>query len=130
MHPIAATVAIDAAGRRVHQGSRHAAPAQRVQQGAGALVGVAHGGRWRQMQHPLRQASEAAQALGPVQIAPQRRGARRAQRRHTHPLRTQRTHRQLARQQGCNTQANVATTDDQQATAAKARGQGAQGGLD
>jgi hypothetical protein len=60
-----------------------------------------------------------------VQITRKRRDASPAQSSHARGLRSERAHRELVRQQARHAKTNVSASDDENAAAAKARGQSA-----
>ena len=64
-------VAIDTAGRAIHQLQRRRAPAQRAQQGSQAWIAPAFAGRRRQIEHALRKTGQSRQAAGTIQITQQ-----------------------------------------------------------
>ena len=78
------------------------------------------------MQHPLRQARQAAQAGGLVQVAHQRPHAQGAQFVDPRGVRGQGQHLHAWRQAPRHAQADIATANDQDPLATEARGQGAQ----
>ena len=77
-HPVAAAVAIHAAGADIHQRTRLAAPHQRVQQMGRARIGRAFAGRRRKVEYAI-DARQAAQAPRHIEIADIRRHAKRTQ---------------------------------------------------
>jgi hypothetical protein len=85
------------------------------------------------MNHPVRNARQAAKARGIVQITLQRGDATSAQQTHTFGRRSQRhqAHTLALRgtQLACGAQADVATTHNQDTLTAKSGGQCAQGSL-
>ena len=129
----AAAIAIDAAGRAIDQRTGQAAAPQRPHQGGGARIAppgaAVHARRRRQVQHAGRQAGQAAQAGGLVEVGHHRREpgsaqcgdalGRRGQRQQPHP----------AAQQARGAQPDVAAADDQHALAPKARRQRAEGAM-
>ncbi len=137
-HARAAAVAIDAAGRAVHQCARQAAQPQHARQGHGAGVGppcgarIALAGRRRQVQHARGEAREAPQGAHVVQITHERHGAGRAQSGHARGGGGQRQDarpwRALAGlQRAHGAQAHVAAADDQHTFTAETRRQRAEG---
>ena len=95
---------------------------QRLQQGPGSSVLRALRRRWCQVQHGMRQSAQTAQREGHVKIAQQGRGAGRAQCRHAVRRRRERNHVPARLKQSQHTQADIATTYDQQSEPAGAGG--------
>ena len=127
-HPGPRAVAIDSAGRGIHQGAWRRAQAQSAHQRARAGVFGASLRRRRQMQHLRRQPGQAAQRGRIVQVAAQRLGAELAQFGHAFGAGGERQdaqpRRDAALRQGPqHAHAHVAAAHDEQPRAAKARRQ-------
>ena len=132
--PCAGAVAIDAAGGAVGEGARRGASGQRAHQGQGAGVApplrLALGrGRRRHVDDAGGQAGQSAQAGGDVEVTRQRRDASASQQGGALGAGGERQQAHAAGLGLGHAQAHITATDDQEAFAAKARGQGAEGAL-
>ena len=127
-------IAVHATGRGIGERLRETAPSQGAEQGLGTQVSpplglVLGGGRRRQVDDACGQARQPGEAGRVIQVTRQGRDTATAQEGRTLGAGGQRQQPDLRALHAGHAQADIAATDDQEALAAKARGQGAEGTL-